>query len=383
MKEKSVSIQEASSIHQGQAIAQYRKAKKWSQSDLAEALHVDVRTVQRMETQNMIKSIERRQLLIGLLGIPAALLALEGELPKTSRVHININKDQMSFLEDIMTTRWDMYHTGGTVRAAQGLDVWIREITSFSKSAQGSTWHIRTLSLLCMSYQLKSCLARDMMDYNQAHLAFRKAYTIAKELNDPELMGSALAREGVTFIQQEAPIEATKYLSGALNNINHLGLPDLRGYTLQALSEAYAKSQQPNECWQSVRLAERILERPGDLTEQSRCRFSTASITAQKGVNAVLLHDYERAISLIDKSLISYDPTFIRGRARLTAQKAEAYQGLGLIDTCAITAEEALNLAKSVGSNKTTARINVLYSNLTQSSWRKEPSIARLGALLR
>jgi tetratricopeptide (TPR) repeat protein len=289
----------------------------------------------------------------------------------------------MSFLEDVMTTRWDMYHTGGTVRAAQGIDVWIREITTFSKSTQGSTWHRRTLSLLCMSYQLKSCLARDMMDYNQAHLAFRKAYTIAKELNDPELLGSALAREGVTFIQQEAPLEATKYLRGALNNINQSGLPNLRGYTLQALSEAYAKSQQSNECWQSVRLAERILERPRDSLEQSRSRFSTASILAQKGVNAVLLHDYERAISLIEKSLISYDPTFIRGRARLTAQKAEAYQGLGLIDECAITAEEALNLAKSVGSNKTTARINALYSSLVQTPWRKEPGIARLGALLR
>src|SRR5260370_41789445 len=43
--------------HQGQVIAQYRKAKKWSQQDLAEVLCVDERTVQRMEKQQMIKSI--------------------------------------------------------------------------------------------------------------------------------------------------------------------------------------------------------------------------------------------------------------------------------------------------------------------------------------
>jgi transcriptional regulator with XRE-family HTH domain len=35
--------------HQGQLVAQYRKALKWSQQDLADALGVSLRTVQRLE----------------------------------------------------------------------------------------------------------------------------------------------------------------------------------------------------------------------------------------------------------------------------------------------------------------------------------------------
>ena len=75
-----MNISTADVTHQGQVVTQYRKAKKWSQEDLAEALRVDVRTVQRMEKQPMIKNITRRRLLVGLLGIPAAFMELENEL---------------------------------------------------------------------------------------------------------------------------------------------------------------------------------------------------------------------------------------------------------------------------------------------------------------
>jgi len=85
---------------------------------------------------------------------------------------------------------------------------------------------------------------------------------------------------------------------------------------------------------------------------------------------------------LIDKSLASYNPTFVRGRARLLSQKAESFYGRGHIEESVNTAEEALTLARSVGSNKTIARINTLHTTLAQSTWRKERSIARLGALL-
>ena len=108
----------------------------------------------------------------------------------------------MAFLEDQMTTRWEMYHTGGTLRASRGIDIWINEIQNFTKATQGTAWHERSLTLLTMSYQLQSCVARDMMDYAQAQAAYKKAYQVAKELGDAELIGSALARQGVTLIQQ-------------------------------------------------------------------------------------------------------------------------------------------------------------------------------------
>lgn len=238
-----------SSEHQGQVIAQYRKAKHWTQEDLAGALRVDTRTVQRMEGQSMIRNIERRRLLVGLLSIPAALLGLEQEQKQVQKTSIAVNQDRISFFEDEMATRWDMYHTGGTIRASRGLGMWIGEMLRFARSAQSTIWQDRALTLLAMSYQLQSCVSRDMMDYDLAHRTFKRAYRIAKELGDEEMMAAALAREGVTLIQQGYPEEAIKCLRGALDLIKNLGLTSLRGFTLQALSEAFAKTQQAQECW--------------------------------------------------------------------------------------------------------------------------------------
>lgn len=89
-----------------------------------------------------------------------------------------------------------------------------------------------------------------------------------------------------------------------------------------------------------------------------------------------------RGLLLIDKSLTTYDPAFIRGRVRLLAQKAEAYYGLGFIDESVTIAEEALILARSVEASKTLVRVRNLHTTLLQSPWRKERSIARLGAVL-
>ena len=366
--------------HQGKIVAQYRKINKWSRSKLAEALRVDISTIYRMEQSSVIKDIQRRQFLVGLLGIPSVLMGLEdGAVIPTN---IKMNNDRIGFFEQEMAIRWDVYHTGGTTRAYRGLDAWLKEVERFAQDVAPSVWKSRAYSLLSMSYQLRGSTLRDMIMYEQAHISYEKAFSIAQELNDIELMASSLARRGVTYIQQQMPMDAIEYIHAALQLINGLGYPSLRGYILQALSEAYAMAQQPKASWRHIELAERTLERKGSTFERSNCQLNTTSVVAQKGINAVLLHDNERAITLIDKGLIQYDPTLIRGRARLQAQKAEAYYGLGLVDISVATAEDALTLANSVGSNKTVRRIRDLHNQLVDSSFRKESSVHRLGALL-
>lgn len=147
-------------------------------------------------------------------------------------------------------------------------------------------------------------------------------------------------------MRQEKPLEAITLLPGALESINGCHLPGLRGNILNVLSEAYAKSQQPQACWRSIGLAERVLEYGEPVRERSHRLFDAAEVQAHKGIDALLLHDYQRAIALIDKSLATYNPALTPGRARLIARKAEAYYGLGEIDTCAAYAEETLMLAR-------------------------------------
>ena len=368
--------------HQGKLVVYYRKRHNMSRAKLAELLDVDVSTVYRMEQQDVIKDIKRRQLLVGLLGIPASLMSLDEAIIHKIISPLMLNQDHMAFFEQELATHWDIYHTGGTTRAFQGLHTWIQEMREFAEACTGGIWHKRAHTALCLSYQLQGSIYRDLMEYKQAHMAYSQALCMAKDLYEPELMASSLARKGVTCIQQRTSTRAIPYLEEALRLVDGEGLPCLRGYILQALSEAYAMNQQHKESMRSIELAERALERKGTVLERSHCQLNTTSVVAQKGINAVLLHDNVRAISLIEKGLANYDPTLVRGRARLLAQKAEAYYGIGSIDNCVATAQDACAMARSVGSKKTIMRIELLHESLSQSYWGKERSVVQLGTLL-
>lgn len=327
-------------------------------------------------------TLSRRALLqelLAVIGLPLALSYNQHPSTEMEQSTSIINDDLIVLFENTVTTYWELYHTGGAVRVAQKVEKCIQEIAKLAKLAEGTPWHHRILVLLTTTYQLQSCVSRDMMNYAQANIAYQRAFHVAQELDDSELIASSLARQGVTLIQQERPKEAIIYLSGALDIIGTKSLPFLKGHTLQALAEAYAKARLAEESWSTIGQAELYLVGKEQSDEKSLIRGVTvASISAQKGVNAVLLHDYHKAVSLIDESLTTYDPALIRGRARLLAQKAEAYYGLGIIDACTSNALSALLLARSAGSSKTEDRIRTLHAKLTQSSMRKEQSIIQL-----
>ena len=344
---------------------------------------ISLRLLQALESSGIDIDRIRQKLLAGVLALAESAFILSSDgLRQIEQGSNTLSDGLIAFFEDDIATRWELYYTGGTARAAQGLDRCVREIEKVSRLAQGTSWHNRVLLLLTMSYQLQSCVMRDMMLYKQAHVAYQRAFEVAQELDEHELMSSALAREGVTLIQQEKTKEAIIYLAGALNIIEGQSYPRLQGYIFKALSEAYAQDQQTDESRRNIDQAERALALQEHNQERSLIRLSAATLAAQKGVNAVLLHDHQGALTLIDESLRTYDPTIVRGRARLMAQKAEAYYGLGIVDACTKTAEDALVLASAVGANKTTATVKKLHAALTQSLWRKEEGITRLGKVL-
>jgi transcriptional regulator with XRE-family HTH domain len=295
-------------------------------------------------------------------------------------LHAMFVGDQTTLYESEVAERWAVYHRGN-VSALNGLDLWLMDIEAFARELTGPE-KIRAYALMSIGYQLQGSLHRDRMEYPQAHDAYKKAFLAADEFGHLEFKSSALARRGVTLIQQQKPIEAIQYLESAITTFEDLNFPCLRGYIYQALSEAHAMTGHKDETQRNIDLAEQVLASKDSVIESSHCDLSTTSVTAQKGVNAVLLKDYRQALVLLNVGIAHYDPQLLRGRARLIAQKAEAFWGLGDIDQSMDAAEAAFKIANTVGSKKTISRITNLYHFIEQSSYRKEKSVSRLGEML-
>lgn len=290
-------------------------------------------------------------------------------------------ENRIALLENEMILRWMLYYTGGANRASLGLNTWLQEIIRNAQLVRGTTFFERMHFILCMSYQIQGCILRDLMHFPEAHQAFRKALLVAQELHSPELVAATLAREGVTFTQEDQPTKAIDYFQRALEAVKYLGFITLEGYIFQALSEAQAKNLSQLS-WSSLECAENLLDKRKHTQEHSLAHFNAASVLAQKGVNMALLHDYKTSIKHIDTSLRSYDATLARGRARLIMQKAEACWAVKEMDACILHTQEAFLLAHSVGASKTIMRAKNLHTILAQSSWRKERGIIELSEII-
>ena len=292
----------------------------------------------------------------------------------------HLDEDLVAFFESMMLTQWNSYYTGGTESVIRGLTVYLKELEKLTQMARGTIWHHRVLRLLTLGYQLQNCVLRDRRHYSQASIAYQKAFDIGQELEDDELIASALARQGVALVQQSKAKQAILYLDNALNIIEERSLPKLEGYILQALSEAHAQDRRASESWSHLDRAQAIIVEPTQ--ELSFIRFHPASTLAQRGVDAVFLGEYKDAIELIDQSLQIYGPTGVSGRARLIAMKAEAQYQMGMLDACIVSAKEGLSLAQAVGLHKIVARILNLHTELHQSRWKEEAGVTQLGLML-
>ena len=176
----------------------------------------------------MIEDKERRAFLVKLLGIPAALMALEHEAFQTKESSsLLLNDDPMSFLEDVVATRWRTFLIGGPSNAAQGLHRVVQEVTAFERNVRGQAWHQRALTQLCMVYQLQASVTGDMMQYEKALEIYKTAFVTAKELRDLELMAAIRVRQGIVFMREEQPEKAITYLNDGFRLVNGSGYPQL------------------------------------------------------------------------------------------------------------------------------------------------------------
>jgi transcriptional regulator with XRE-family HTH domain len=370
--------------HHGQTIAAYRARQGMTQEDLAEELLMHPRSVQKLESKAMVRSMQRRWFLVGLLGIPATFLDLEGTPPWDERTTLAVNQDTMSFFESELDLRWQVLNTAGYAVAANGLSLWIDKSVEFVRSASGTPWHRRACGLLSMSYQLQGTIAREGLQFDLARSAFELAYTAAKEVNDVEMMAATRVRQGqISRVDPSIndPIEATKYFQATLDLIKDKPFPKLHGNTLQALAEASAQAQEKQDAWRSIGLAERIVGRE-DSNERSRIKFDNSTVAAWKGVCALYLGEYDRSNRLIGKALKDYNPLWVSGRARFLMHQARALAGNGEIDESIAKAEEAAKLAGVIKNQRTVGAVRNFHQDLTQSRWQREAGIKRLGAII-
>src|SRR5713226_6724214 len=200
-----------SAIIFGELLKRFRKDYDYTQAETAKQPGYSEETIKSWEQGRRFPAREEVARLAKLMELDAQevkraiqLERSQTQLYKASDKRI-FNDDRLAFIENELLTRWDVYRTGGSRFAYRGLDMWVNAVENVALEAQGSIWYHRALASLSMSYQLMGSIGSDLMVYSQAHASYRKAFKVAEQIQDRELMAAALAHRGVTCIQQRRP----------------------------------------------------------------------------------------------------------------------------------------------------------------------------------
>src|SRR5579859_7385468 len=207
----------------GQVVQHYRLLKKWTPAQLGEAMSKTARWVQLMEHDNTVpEAISRRKAIAEMLEIPKILLGVASvehlAAPQTVTNIIRsakVDPTTLNQYKQSLRLYWELYHTSTAYNMMEEITRSLRNLRTLANETNGYQ-QTQVLTLFIQYDQLAAHILRDQRDYSAALAHANRAVTNAKNLDDSELIASALLRRGFVNFDQDRFAEARIDLDAAL-----------------------------------------------------------------------------------------------------------------------------------------------------------------------
>lgn len=365
--------------HAGQVIRMYRKRKGWSAERLAHALDIEKRMVYYIEgSLSLPEPYTRRQMLVGLLSIPPALLGVlelaalpehMGGMPLQGRVAV-LPKSAVRAYEEVLVLAWESYYMSSAQNSASAVTLWLSHLGTSAKGASGiAADQLRALQ--CRFHQLSGVIGRDRLDFKAALADARKGLTLAESLGNGELIASSLHRRARAYVEMKRYDLAVKDLERALPWARQSRDP-LRSYVLICLAEAYSlhvpddveKRKQSLDLLDEVGKTVRAARGDVLVGDGSFTRVDAPGLLMVRGDVLRRFHrleDAQNALSMVG-NLLPRGQT--RWQGNLLVAEAQLSWAEGDVTSCSEVALDALTVMRETKSASNRAKIVELYRDM-------------------
>lgn len=394
--------------HMGQVIAHYRKKRGWTQESLAIALGCSKKTVEDLEGPKGMNGpdLERRKILVKLLGIPPALLALDWRiqalagasdaLANSEQISRFLEEDTFTLYEDILVLGWGCLYNGrGDLLHSSRVDTCIPRLEKIAHNApamEREPW----LELLCNFYQISTRFAQHSMGKQRALADAQNAVELATSLNSIELLVSALYRRAVVYLEQSATTpniaQQQTYIGHAKNDIEatlkHIDRvrTTLKGnvYLLAAeINALYAGNDAAlrNQCEKWHEKTANLVYR-GDLEDEGNfLKLNASALHHEKAKLMLLFKRVKEARSELNLTWKTLPPDLLTWKMNTYLTEAQLYKTEHDLEGSVHAAIEAYHIAHAMHSNKGEKSVQKIYAELKQLDERN-PYVCRLGVML-
>jgi transcriptional regulator with XRE-family HTH domain len=370
----------------------YRRAKQWTQSDLAESLGMKLLAVQNMENSgSSLDSLTRRRALRFLLAIPPVLFGLDSEhiAKEFGGTLLGSAKGLAPELITAFRASADALFTGYYVGHAQNQVEstlsWLQEVREVRKTARGGQ-RSEILEIESLGYEALVSITREYADDPVVFSYANRAVRLARDSGSAEALSVALTRRADTALDRG-------YVDIAQHSVNEaLQLPVQDEHeqvaqvvvSMRILAAGASDEQDRKRVLDLINQAHPTLNGP-DMFHR-RCNNDLVVIRQSEALNLLAAHAPQvQARDLLRRSsdlLLDLSPELARRALTTKLALAQAYLGLGELDYAVTFAMEMLPLMNQLKSIMYLPQLAQIYQALRKSKLRHDPQVARIGLYL-
>lgn len=369
--------EQATRPHTGRVIAHYRKMRGWDAQRLGGVLGLRWRQVYNLErSPELPKSFSRRNILLRALNIPPVLLgavAVDDLLPSVARKQpSSLSPHTAKAYESVLNLSWSAYYSSGTEHAAETVKYWTQTLEALIEQEQGIPQD-QLRAMLCRFYQFSGAAARDRLDFSESIMYASQALTIASGLQQAELIASSLLRRARAYGEMGERAQSIADLERALPYAERSRDP-LRCYTMLCLAEAYSLAY-PDDL-QFKKKSTVLLDGVGRAVRSKGVLDGDGHFIKVDMPGFMMLRgdvfrrfgDFEEADNALLIAQKQLPRHFVRWQGNLLVSEAYLYADEQEIDSACETALDALAIADETRSMATRAKIERLYTRLSEQA---------------
>lgn len=362
--------------HLGQVIKHYRELRGWSKEEAALVLDCTVRYLEMLESAKntkMPESLPRRAFIARNLGIPLVLMGIlplvdnerntfpDTLLTLTENFSV-VSPQTMSMYERMLSFCWEACYTSSFQRASDDVAFCLSLLNEAAKNTAGIQ-RSQINMMRCKFYQLSGIIARDRLDFTRALEDGTKAVDLALELNNAELISSALEHRSGTYAR-------TKQYETALVDIQRaLPYADrsrsiLKGNVYLVAAEKYTRVQGQ----QAESIVMKQLDTVGSIVRKgpleddgSFLKLNISSLYIERAKVLSCFGKFDDAHNSFKIAHKHLSPDLISWQANILLEEAETDLKENEIEGCCERALKAIKIVRNLRSRSREQRIQQLY----------------------
>lgn len=346
------------------------KAKNIKQQELADVLHVDVRTLRRwLSGQTVITDVRELRRIADILQVAPERLGV------TSSLYIPLTSEQ---IDEVTQHAWKHVRAGKYTEANTLVDKLIIDIARLSDNSD--TIFLRQVANAhYVAGFVKSQISR-MNEVGVAIFHYHEMETIARMLGDQNLMNTALTYQGDMLQRKGSVIEGITYLEAA-RDITPLADVYSRGNGIQLLGRAYFKARRLGDFERAIKQSEDLALELEETPSATKGQFNIGTVYEEYGRNLGLLGQMKEGMEYLDRAEAEFKKTWTTQRRDLllTSSRAIVLVHGGEIREGVNKALECIELVKKSGNVRMMDRIYGIQQYID----RLTQEIGSAGLLLR